>query len=120
MILFFLIAILSFLLQLFLPWWSLAIASFGCAYSFGKKATQSFFAGLLGCGIVWLLMALFIHFSNGDLMTNRIGELLKLPSSSILYAASFLVAGIVGGLAAVSGYYLKAIVQSRNTDSVSS
>ena len=115
MLLFFLIAILSFLFQLFLPWWSLAIVAFGCSYFVGKKAAQTFFAGFLACGMVWLLMALFIHFSKGDLMTDRIAELLSLPSSSILYVAAFLIAGIVGGLAAVSGYYLKSAMNERKS-----
>lgn len=110
MILFFLIAILSFVVQLFLPWWSLAVVSFGSAFFWGKKAVQSFFAGLLANGLVWLLMAVFIHFTRGDIMTNRISQLLNLPSSSILYLVAFLVAGLVGGLAGVSGYYLKSIV----------
>ena len=115
MLLFLLIAILSFLSQLFLPWWSLAIVSFGCSYFLGKKSVQTFFTGFFACGIVWLVMAIFIHFSKGNLMTNRIAELLSLPSSSILYVASFLIAGIVGGLAAVSGFYLKSIVRQNKT-----
>ena len=115
MILFLLIAILSFLAQLFLPWWSLAIVAFVCSFFLGKKATQSFIIGSLACGLVWLVMALFIHFSRGDLMTNRAAELFSLSSSWILYPVTFLIAGIVGGLAAVSGYYLKSAMNERKS-----
>ncbi|MFI5135694.1 MAG: hypothetical protein ACHQD9_07565 [Chitinophagales bacterium] len=119
MFLFFLIAILSFLFQLFLPWWSLAIVAFGCAFFLGRKSVKSFSAGFLASGIVWLLMALFIHFTKGDLMTNRISQLLSLPSSWLLYLITFLIAGIIGGLAAVSGFYLKSIVSDRRISSAS-
>lgn len=113
MFLFFLIAVLSFLIQLFLPWWTMAIVAFSGAFFYGKKAALTFAAGLLACGVVWLLMALYIHFTHGDLMTDRIAVLLKLPASWILFPVSFFIAGIVGGLAAVSGYYLKTIVNDR-------
>jgi hypothetical protein len=113
MFLFFIIAVMSFLVQLYFPWWTMAIAAFGGAFLFGKKAAQTFATGLLACGVVWLVMALYIHFTRGDLMTDRIAVLLKLPASWILYPVSFFIAGIVGGLAAVSGYYLKTIVSDR-------
>jgi hypothetical protein len=118
MLLFFLIAILSFLTQLFLPWWSLAIVAFGCSFFLGKKAAQTFLIGFLACGLVWLLMALFIHFSKGDVMTDRIAVLLSLPSSWLLYLISFLIAGIVGGLAALSGFYLRMIMKDKKMGSV--
>ncbi len=114
MMLFFLIAILSFLVQLFLPWWSLAVVAFGCSFFLGRKATLTFFTGMLASGLVWLIMALYIHFTHGDIMTDKIAALLALPSSFILYPASFIIAGIVGGLSAVSGFYLRSIVQDRN------
>lgn len=118
MILFLAIAFVSLLLQLFLPWWSLAIAAFACSFFLGKRAAASFSAGLLGCGLVWLLMALYVHFTKGDIMTDRIAMLLNLPSSWILFASVFLISGIVGGLAALSGYYLKAILRPGNPVSV--
>lgn len=113
MLLFFLIAVLSFLLQFFLPWWTLAIVAFGCAFFLGKKSVPSFLSGFFGCGIVWLLMSLFIHFTKGDVMTNRIVELISLPDSWIIYFITFLVAAIVGGLASISGFYLKMIISSK-------
>jgi hypothetical protein len=113
MMLFFLIAILSFLVQLFLPWWSLAVVAFACSFMLGRKAATTFFTGMLASGLVWLIMALYIHFTRGDLMTDKMAVLLALPSSLILYLASFFIAGIEGGLAAISGFYLRSIVRDR-------
>ena len=114
MILFFIIAVLSFVVQLFLPWWSMIIVAFGAAFFAGRKAGSSFLGGMLGCGIVWLLMSIFISVTKGDLMNGKIAELLQLPSPFLLFLVSFLIAGIIGGVAALSGFFLRAIVFPRS------
>jgi hypothetical protein len=121
MMLFLLIAIVSFLLQLFLPWWSMALAAFAISFLLapraphgGKKSLHVFFTAFFACGIVWLIMAFYIHFTKGDLMTNRIAELISLKGNSTLYIGTFLIAAIVGGFAALAGFYLKEIFQTTN------
>lgn len=109
MLLFFMIALLSFLLQLILPWWSLMIAAFALSFFLGKKAFPVFISSFSGCAVVWLLMELFIHFSSGDLMTERIATLLTLPGTIILYAGTFLIAGVAGGISGLAGFYLRQI-----------
>lgn len=109
MLLFLLIAIFSFLAQMILPWWSLAIVAFVLAFLLGKKSSKTFLSAFFGCGIVWLIMALYSHFAKGDLMTNRIASLLSLNGTVMLYVGSFLIAAVVGGLAALSGFYLREI-----------
>jgi len=107
MILFAVIAVLSFLFQLFLPWWTMAIASFIPAFFLGKKSSQVITGGFTACGLVWVLMALFVQLSKGNLMTIRIAELFSLPSPWLLFLVSFFIAGVVGGLAAYAGFLLK-------------
>ena len=108
MMLFFLITIFSFLLQLFLPWWSMAIAAFVISFLLGKKPWQVFLAAFFACGIVWLLMALYTHFMKGDLMTNRIAGLLFLHGSLVLYIGVFLIAAAM----AVSVTFISVSYQS--------
>jgi len=114
MILFFLIAVFSFFLQLFLPWWSMTIVAFAISFLLGKKLWPVFFSSFFACGIVWLLMAVYIHFTNGDIMTNRIAQLLSLSSSVMLYVGAFLTSGIVGGIAGLAGFFLKEILKTKN------
>jgi hypothetical protein len=109
MLLFLLIAIFSFIVQMFLPWWSLALVAFMLSFLLGKKASKTFLSAFFGCGIVWLLMAFYSHFAKGDLMTSRIAALLSLHGTVMLYVGSFLVAAIAGGLAALSGFFLREI-----------
>ena len=113
MILFLIIAALSFFVQFFLPWWSMAVVAFAAAFLLGKKAMHVFLAAFSGCGLVWLLLAVYIHFTRGDLMTNRIAVLLSLHGTLILYAGTFLVAAIVGGMAGLAGFYLREIFRPK-------
>src|SRR5438105_9927251 len=101
MVLFFLIAIFSFLAQLVLPWWSMAAVAFAISFLLGKKSSSTFIFSFLACGIIWLLMAIYLHITRGDLMTNRIASLFSLHGSLMLYIGAFLIAGIVGGIAAL-------------------
>ena len=111
MLLLILIAIASFVMQLFLPWWSMALSAMLLSYLLGKKRWQVLFAGFFGCGIVWLIMAFYIHVTRGDLMTNRIAELLSLHGTLMLYVGTFLVAAIVGGVSALAGFFFKEIFE---------
>ena len=113
MMLFILIAVLSFLLQLFLPWWSMALAALAISFLLGKRSWQVFFVAFFACGIVWLMMALYIHFTKGDLMTNRIAQLLFLKGNLMLYVGTFLIAAIVGGFSALTGFYLREIFKEK-------
>ncbi|HUM46564.1 MAG TPA: hypothetical protein PLD84_06535 [Chitinophagales bacterium] len=109
MILFLLIALLSALLQFFLPWWTMMVAAAVLSFFLGKNFRHAFFAGSLACGMAWLIYELLITFIEGSLMTDRIAALFSLPASSLLCGISFLIAAIGGGLGAWLGYSLKKI-----------
>ena len=110
MVLFFLIAVLSFLLQLFLPWWIMVAIAFALSFFMGKSFRSVFFSGFSGCGFSWLLMAAYVHFTKGDLMTGRISQLLSLNSPILIFLMTFLISAIVGGVAAFAGLSLKKVI----------
>lgn len=106
-ILFLLIALFSFVLQLFLPWWIIAIVAFGAALWKATNGSNAFWSGFLGIMIVWLLMASFTHIRTDGILTSRIAALFSLPASFLLILITALVGGLVGGMAALSGYYVR-------------
>ena len=109
MLLFFLIAFISWLLQLFLPWWIMPVTAFVTSSLLAKSTAHAFWSGSLGGGLTWLIPALITSFAQGTLMTERMATLFSLPGSWLLYPVTFLIAGLTGGLAALSGYYLKSL-----------
>ncbi len=94
--------ILSFLLQNFLPWWTMAVVSFALGYFFGNKGFISFCAGFLGIGILWLGMAMFIDVSTQSILTEKINRILPLN----VFILTTLIGGLVGGLASLTGSLL--------------
>ncbi|MDX1585434.1 MAG: hypothetical protein R3222_01770 [Balneolaceae bacterium] len=107
MMLIILIALLAWILGLFLPWWSLAIPGVLLGAWFGKSGTGSFFYGFLGIGILWLIQTLFIHIGNAGVLTNRIGELLSMPDPILVIVITVFIGGLAGGLSTMTGFYFR-------------
>lgn len=109
--LFLLIAIISLILQLFLPWWIIAPVAFGLAAwkaSSGKYAFVSAFFAIL---LVWIVAGLIHTIPNENILANRVGTMLNLPDNSINWIIVLLLTGIIGGLAsgfsALAGFFAK-------------
>lgn len=111
MILFLLILILSALLQIWLPWWSMLLAAGVLSCFAGKSYLHAMISAFLACGTVWLGYALIITSKEGMLMTMRIAELLTLPAMELLYVINFALAGITGMTGAWCGVAIKRIIQ---------
>ncbi|QMW02468.1 hypothetical protein [Spirosoma foliorum] len=103
-----LIAVLSLLAQLVLPWWSLAVVAFLVCVWRSSSAGQAFFAGFYGVALVWLIYAVILHTRTDGVFTGRMSELLFKTNSAILPGlVTAIVGGLVGGLAGLSGYFVR-------------
>ncbi len=105
------IALLSLVAQLVLPWWSVALVAFVVCYWRSASAGTAFWQGFLGIAIVWLVYALVVHSQSGGIMTSRMSQLLFKTSAPVgLILLTTAVGGLVGGLAALSGYFCRQAV----------
>ena len=103
-----LIAVLSLVAQLVLPWWSLAIVAFAVCFWRGDGAGAAFLYGFVGVALVWLGYALLIHLRTDGIFTGRMGELLFKSNNALLPTlATTILGGLVGGLAGMSGYLVR-------------
>jgi hypothetical protein len=98
--LFLLIAILSLILQLFLPWWIIAPMAFTLAAWKADSAKHAFFSGFLAIFILWTITALLHTLPNENILANRVASMLTLPSSSFSWIIVLIISGIIGGLTA--------------------
>ena len=100
---------LAFLLELFLPWYYIAVAAFVGGYVLKTKA--NFLAGFLAIGILWSLYALLQTNVPSSLPPNdladRVAKIFTLPSRELLILLTGIVGGLVGGFAALTGSLLK-------------
>ena len=104
---FLLIALLSFLLQFFLPWWIIAVVAFGVALWKASSGGNAFLSGFLAIVLVWTVMAGFIHIHTEGILSNKIAALFYLPSPLLLIIITAFIGGLVGGMAALSGFFVR-------------
>ncbi|WP_142454136.1 hypothetical protein [Gracilimonas mengyeensis] len=107
MLLSLLILISAFLLNLFLPWWSIALPGLILGYVFNKQMWVSFGWGFLALFLLWGGQALYIHLANDGILSSRIAEMLQVGSPWLVVLATGILGGLVSGLAALTGAALK-------------
>lgn len=93
-------AILGYVLELFLPWWSIAVAAFLAGLILRTDA--NFLAGLLGISLLWLLAAFITDHSATTRLADKVAEIFSL-SKPLLFVVTGLIGGLVGGFAAMTG-----------------
>jgi hypothetical protein len=103
-----LIALLSFIAGMFLPWWSIALVAFLVGVLVPLRLWKSFLAGFLGIFLLWFVVALWLDLGNEQLLSQKIAELMHVPGSFLLVLITALVGGLVGGFASLSGSSLRA------------
>ena len=105
-----LIALLSFALGLYLPWWSLALVAFIVAALIHQRAGKAFLSGFLGLFLLWGVLAFIIDANNEHVLSVKVAELLPLGGSSfLLILVTAFIGGLVGGLAAMAGSYVRTV-----------
>jgi hypothetical protein len=98
---FIVIIIASFLLQMVLPWWVVIVIAFATCGIIGKTGKISFWQPFLAIFTLWIAMALFKSLPNHNVLATRVAEMLSVK----LWPVVLLVTGLLGGLAAgISGY----------------
>ena len=99
------ILFLGYLMELFLPWWAVAIAAFVGGIVFNSRS--NFIAGFVGIGLLWLGRALISDLSTDSDLAERVARIFMLPDKSLLLLVTFLIGGLIGGFAAMSGGALR-------------
>jgi hypothetical protein len=93
----------AFLLNLFLPWWSIALAGLLVGFLTNEKAGAAFGWGFLALFLLWSGQAFYINIANDGVLTGRIATMLNVGSPYLVILATGIVGGIVGGLATMTG-----------------
>lgn len=107
MILALLILIAAFILNLFLPWWSIAIPGLVLGIFFKQRGVHAFLWGFLGVFLLWGGQALYIHIANDGILSTRIANMLGVGSPLIVILVTGLIGGLVSGLATLTGSLVK-------------
>jgi len=103
-----LIVVFAFALGLYLPWWSIAIATFIVAALIQQRPIVSFFAGFIGIFILWFALAMIIDVRNQHILSKKLATLLPLNGNSfLLILITAVIGALVGANAALTASFLK-------------
>lgn len=104
-------ALLSFVLGIYMPWWSLALAAFVTAALLKQVPARSMLAGFLGVFFLWGILAWWIDIRNQSILSVRMAEVLPLGGSSfLLIAVTAFLGALVAAFAALSGSYFRRLL----------
>ncbi|TDO28309.1 hypothetical protein [Sediminibacterium goheungense] len=109
-------ALLAFATGLYgiLPWWSFAITSFIIAIAIHQKAGKAFLAGFAGLFLLWSILAILIDSANDHILATKVANILPLGGSYwVLILLTAIIGGLVSGLAALTGSYLRQTTKQR-------
>lgn len=99
-------ATLAGLLQLFLPWWIIAVVAFVVAFAVKQSGGMAFLSGFTGVFLLWVIYAFTLSSANDNILASRVAELLKPLTHGViamLYVLSGVIGGLIAGFAALSG-----------------
>ncbi|MFT3946740.1 MAG: hypothetical protein QM763_07175 [Agriterribacter sp.] len=106
-----LIALLSFALSLYLPWWSIAVVSFAVPLVIWQKPYLDFIAGFIALLLLWGGLAWYISASNNHLLAEKIAVLVINKNNPFtLIAITALTGASVAGFSALTGSLLRSII----------
>lgn len=109
--LFLVILILSFLLQMMLPWWIIIVIAFGSSALIGKTGKISFWSSFFAILILWCGMAMYKSIPNHHLLANRVAETFSLNTWWQIVAVAGVLSGLVAAISGVCGmHFRKAIL----------
>jgi len=109
-----LIALSAFVLGLYMPWWSLAIAAFLVPLVIDLKSIGAFLSGFIALFLLWGIMSWIISSNNQQIFTHKISRLiLSSDSPTLLIFVTAILGALVAGFAALSGSLLRKIIMKQ-------
>jgi len=109
-----LIALLGGGFAMFGSWWVIAIAAFLVTSLIAQRPSRSFWSGFIGIFLLWSILAWSMDFANDQILSQKVAHLLPLGGSSIaLILVTAVVGALIGGLAALSGAYLRLLLSAK-------
>ena len=102
--------LLSYIAEQFLPWCTIGICAAVVAMGLPLNRITAFLGGFTAIGLLWMVAATRIDVHTNSILSTKIAPLLGFQSSTLLILLTGLVGGMVGGLGALSGQQIRALL----------
>ena len=116
MIVFLVIIIASYFLQLVLPWWIIIIVAFVTCGLIGKTGKIALWSPFFAILLLWTGMALFKSVPNEHLLASRIAEMLSVKVWWMVLALTAILGAFVAGVSGFCGYHFRKAVLTKKTN----
>jgi len=103
---FFLTAGTSYVAELLLPWWSIAIIAFLIGLVLKNRAFLSFLGGFTAISSLWMIVAAIIDVKTESILSTKIAPIFHLSHPILLILLTGFIGGLVGGISALAGTQL--------------
>lgn len=114
---FIVILIASFLLQLVLPWWIVVIVSFATCGLIGKTGKIALWSPFFAILLLWTGMALFKSYPNQHLLATRVAEMIGVKAWWLILALTAILGGFVAAVSGYCGYHFRKAVLVKKASS---
>lgn len=113
---FIVIVVLSFLLQMVLPWWIIVIISFVTCGLIGKTGKIALWSPFFAILLLWTGMALFKSIPNNHLLAQRVAQMVGAQSWLLILLLSVLLGAFIAGISGYCGYHFRKAVLLKKTE----
>lgn len=104
---FFIILIASFLLQLIAPWWIVTVVAFITCGILGKTGKTSLWSSFTAIFILWISVALYKSIPNEHLLASRVGDMLMVKSWILVLILTGVLGGFVAAISGLCGFHFR-------------
>lgn len=112
---FIVVIIASFLLQMVMPWWAVIVISFATCGLIGKTAKVSFWQPFLAILVLWIGMALLKSLPNHHVLAARVAEMIGVKLWPVVLAVTGLLGALVAGISGYCGHHFRKTLISMKT-----
>ncbi|MHA7878047.1 MAG: hypothetical protein ACX93T_03990 [Bacteroidota bacterium] len=105
--------LLSYIAAQYLPWWAIGICASVVAMGLTLNKITAFLGGFTAISLLWMTAATLIDVRTNAILSAKIAPLLGFQSSTLLILLTGWIGGMVGGLGALSGQQLRALLTSK-------
>ncbi|NQW28147.1 MAG: hypothetical protein HQ474_09575 [Flammeovirgaceae bacterium] len=114
-----LIALFSYLLPFYLPWWSISISAGIICFLIPQRSFDSFNSAIIGSGLTWLTMTYQIDQNTNSFLSTKIASLMSLSDPIILIYLTGIIGALIAGFGALTGNTLRVLItKNKKSNSV--
>ncbi|MGB1241892.1 MAG: hypothetical protein ACPG49_05185 [Chitinophagales bacterium] len=110
----FIIALLSGVAQLFMPFWIVVLTAAIVSLLTADSAISGFASGSLAISTLWLIAILYLDISTFSVLTNKMVALFGLPSKTNLILLTVSMGSLLGGMGGATGALLRQLFVGTN------